>query len=169
MAFRESDHPRDRRGRFTSKGRGVLALAGSPSDRKGFKLPGTAKVTVRASLSSATVTYGRTLPLIPGRVNVHLGVLARVEKAGGGPNFLEKRADRLIEAVATRLPQNKAGQAVADVIRGKKTEVAGVAIGGNRRRINPTIRAASKSKKSTAGRKVRKPRQPRQPRQRRTS
>lgn len=168
MAFRESDHPRDRKGRFTSKGRGVAALAGSSADKKGFSLPGKSKVTVRASLSSATVTYGRTLPLIPGRVNVHLGVLARVEKAGSAPNFLEKGADRLIEAVATRLPQNKAGKAVADVIRGKKTEVAGVAVGGRRRRINPTIRAQTASKKA-AGRKVRKPRQPRQPRQRRTS
>jgi hypothetical protein len=169
MAFRESQHPRDRRGRFARKGSGLTAIAGSSAKSEGFKLPGTAKVTVRASLSSATVTYGRTLPLIPGRVNVHLGVLARVEKAGGGPNFLEKRADRLIDAVASRLPQNKAGSAVADVLRGKKTEVAGVAIGGNRRRINPTLRATSKSKKATAGRKVRKPRQPRQPRQRRTS
>lgn len=168
MAFRESDHPRDRRGRFAKKG-ALTAIAGSSAKSEGFKLPGTAKVTVRASLSSATVTYGRTLPLIPGRVNVHLGVLARVEKAGGGPNFLEKRADRLIEAVASRLPKNQAGSAVADVLRGKKTEVAGVNIGGNRRRINPTIRATSKSKKATAGRKVRKPRQPRQPRQRRTS
>lgn len=162
MAFRESEHPRDRRGRFAKKGAGLTAIAGSSAKSEGFKLPGTAKVTVRASLSSATVTYGRTLPLIPGKLNVHLGVLARVEKAGGGPNFLEKRADRLIDAVASRLPKNQAGRAVADVLRGKKTDVAGVSVGGRKRRINPTLRATSKSKKDTAGRKVRKPRQPRQ-------
>lgn len=167
MAFNRNQ-PRDRRGRFAKKGGAQTALTGG-SAKKGFKVPGTSKVTVRASLSSATITYGRTLPLIPGKVNIHLGVLARVEKASSGPNFLEKKVDRLIENVATRLPQGKVGDAVKDVLRGKKTDVAGVEIGGRRRRINPTIRAQSKSKKTTAGRKVRKPRTARQNRQRRTS
>lgn len=167
MSFREALHPRDRKGRFAKKG-SIPALTGGSASRSGagFKLPGTAKVTVRASLSSATVSYGRTLPLIPGKVNIHLGVLARVEKAGGGQNFLEKRFDSLADKVAGRLPKNKVGSAIGDVIRGKKTDVGGVTIGGNRRRVNPTIRATSKSKKNSAGRKVRKPRQPRQPRQR---
>lgn len=170
MSFREALHPRDRRGRFTKKGSIAALTSGSSAKSEGFKLPGTAKVTVRASLSSATVTYGRTLPLIPGKVNIHLGVLARVEKASGGPNFLEKRVDSALTKLASRLPKNKAGEAIGDVLRGKKADLGGITVGGGgRRRVNPTIRAATKSKKKTAGRKVRKPRTPRQPRQRRTS
>lgn len=170
MSFREALHPRDRKGRFAKKG-GLTALtSGSSARSQGFKLPGTAKVSVRASLSSATVTYGRTLPLIPGKLNVHLGVLARIEKASGGPNFLEKRVDSALGKIASRLPKNKAGEALGDVLRGKKADIGGVTVGGGgRRRVNPTIRATTKSKRATAGRKVRKPRTPRQPRQRRTS
>ena len=169
MRFIEALHPRDSRGRFRKKGMAALT-SGSSSRKEGFKLPGTSKVTVRASLSSATVTYGRTLPLIPGKVNIHLGVLARVEKASGGPNFLERRVDSALNKIAQRLPKNKAGEAIGDVLRGKKADIGGITVGGNgRRRVNPTIRAQTKNKRKTAGRKVRKPRQPRQPRQRRTS
>lgn len=166
MAFRESQHPRDSKGRWRRKGSAGSSPksigSGSPATNpKGIKLPGTGKVTFRAGLSSATVMYGRTVPLIPGKVNVHVGVLARVEKAGSGPNFIEKRVDSIIDRVASRLPQ-KAG----DVLKGKKTDIGGVTVGaGKRRRVNPQIRVTNK--RNTAGRKVRQPRQTRQPRQRR--
>lgn len=155
--------PRDRKGRWTKGGGGApkAITSGSSGSGKGIKLPGTGSVTVRAGLSSATVMYGRTLPLIPGKVNIHLGVHARIEKASPGPNFLEKRVDAVINKVASRLPE-KAG----DVLRGKKTDIGGVTIGtGKRRRVNPQIRVTNKKK--AAGRKVRQPRQPRQPRQQR--
>jgi hypothetical protein len=104
--------------------------------------------------------YGRTVPLIPGKINVHVGVLGRIEKAGSGPNFIEKRVDNVIERIAQRLP-DKAG----DVLRGKKTDIGGVTVGaGKRRRVNPQIRVSNKKK--AAGRKVRQPRQPRQRRSR---
>lgn len=156
----ESQHPRDSKGRWRSKGGGVAGvLTSGSSERKGIKLPGTGRVTVRAGLSSATIMYGRTVPLIPGKINVHVGVLGRIEKAGSGPNFLEKRVDNLIEKVAQRLPDK-----VGDVVRGKKTDIGGVTIGtGKRRRVNPQIKVTNKKK--AAGRKVRKPRQPRQRRQ----
>lgn len=161
MSYRESEHPRDSRGRWRSKGSSALKEigGGESAPKRGIKLPGTGRVTVRAGLSSATIMYGRTVPLIPGKVNVHVGVLGRIEKAGSGPNFLEKRVDNLIEKVAQRLPEK-----VGDVVRGKKTDVGGVTIGtGKRRRVNPQIRVSNKKK--TAGRKVRQPRQPRQRRQ----
>lgn len=159
--------PRDNKGRWKRKGApdgssgGGLRALESGTPKKGLKLPGTGRVTVRAGLSSATVMYGRTVPLIPGKVNLHVGVLGRIEKASSGPNFIEKRVDSVIERVASRLPQ-KAG----DVLRGKKTDIGGVTVGGSRRRrVNPQIRVTNK--KQAAGRKVRQPRQPRQPRQRR--
>lgn len=164
----ESQHPRDNKGRWRSKGGGVSSAlkeigGGSTAGRRGIKLPGTGRVTVRAGLSSATIMYGRTVPLIPGKINVHVGVLGRIEKASSGPNFLEKRVDSVIDRIAKKLPE-KAG----DVLRGKKTDIGGVTIGtGKRRRVNPQIKVTNKKK--AAGRKVRKPRQPRRPRQRRTS
>lgn len=161
MSFNPSLHPRDNKGRWRSKGGAASSAlkaigSGASSEKKGIKLPGTGHVTVRAGLSSATVMYGRTVPLIPGKVNIHVGVLARVEKAGSGPNFLEKRVDNLINKVAAKLPR-KAG----DVLKGNKTDIGGVTIGtGKRRRINPQVRVSNKKK--TAGRKVRQPRTPRQ-------
>jgi hypothetical protein len=163
MAFNPRQ-PRDRHGRWRSKGGAVGSalkeIGGDPAPKKGITLPGTGRVTVRAGLSSATIMYGRTVPLIPGKINVHVGVLGRIEKAGSGPNFIEKRVDNVIERIAQRLP-DKAG----DVLRGKKTDIGGVTVGaGKRRRVNPQIRVSNKKK--AAGRKVRQPRQPRQRRSR---
>jgi hypothetical protein len=164
MAYIEGQHPRDSKGRWKGKGgtagEALKEIGGGVAPKTGVKLPGTGRVTVRAGLSSATIMYGRTVPLIPGKINVHFGVLGRIEKAGSGPNFLEKRVDSLIERVAQKLPQQ-----AGDVLRGKKTDIGGVTVGaGKRRRVNPQIRVSNKKK--AAGRKVRQPRQPRQRRQR---
>lgn len=161
MGFVEGQHPRDSKGRWKRKGApdgpsgSAIKAIGSGAPKKGVKLPGTGHVTFRAGLSSATVMYGRTVPLVPGKVNIHLGVHARIEKASPGPNFIEKRVDAVINKVASKLPQ-KAG----DVLKGKKTDIGGVTIGtGKRRRVNPQVRVTNKK---AAGRKVRQPRQPRQ-------
>jgi hypothetical protein len=182
MGYVEGQHPRDNKGRWKRKGSSSgssgsgsgkelaipgskeLAVSGSKSAKsgKGAKLPGTGRVTLRAGLSSVTVGYGRTVPVIPGKVRLHVGVFARLEKDSSGPNFLEKRFDKALDKIATKLPKGKVGEAVGDVLKGKKTDIGGVTVGtGKRRRVNPQIRVASK-KASTAGRKVRQPRQPRQ-------
>ncbi len=171
MGYVEGQHPRDSKGRWRSKGSAGGSSGGTPgteleiAGQRGAKLPGTGRVTIRAGLSSVTVGYGRTVPIIPGKVRLHVGVFGRLEKDSSGPNFLEKKFDKALDKIATKLPKNQIGDAVGDVLKGKKTDIGGVTIGtGKRRRVNPQIKVTNK--KTTAGRKVRKPRQPRQRRAR---
>lgn len=174
MGYVEGQHPRDNKGRWRRKGSspgssGSSGSSGSGSGKelavpgsKGAKLPGTGRVTLRAGLSSVTVGYGRTVPIIPGKVRLHVGVFGRLEKDSSGPNFLEKRFDKALDKIASKLPKGQIGDAVGDVLKGKKTDIGGVTVGtGKRRRVNPQIRVTNKKAK-TAGRKVRQPRQPRQ-------
>lgn len=139
-----SAHPRDAHGRFRSKGR----------------------ITVRASMRSATVQYGRTLPLIPGKANLYLGVLARVEKAGDKQSFVEKKVDAAVNKLVSKIPQNRAaGRIVANLIQHRESDVGGFKVGRTGRRRSASSIRVTNSKSATAGRKVRQPRKPRAPRQ----
>lgn len=140
--YNPSLHPRDSKGRWTSKG----------------------KLTGRVSLRSATLQYGRTFPLIPGKVNIYVGALARVEKAGDKQTFLEKKAAAGIEKLIGKIPQNKVGKFASGLLRDKQAQVGGLSVArqGARRR-GPQLKVSS-AKAATAGRRVRQPRAPRQPR-----
>lgn len=170
-----ANHPRDSRGRFRKKGSPAGAVSVSPraltsgpsaegNKKSGFKLPGQGRVQVRASLRSATVQYGRTLPIVPGKLNLYLGVLARVEKGNNNPTFLEKKVSEATENLASRIPQKGAtGKLLADLLRKGESTVNGVKVarsGGKRRASSIRLTQA----KATRGRKVRQPRQPRQKR-----
>lgn len=163
--------PRDSHGRFAKKGGGgpvagkKVSVDGPGVSRKAG--PGT--ITVRASLRSATVQYGRSVPLIPGKVNVYGGVLFRIEKAGDKSTFLERGRDRIVDKVASKVPKNRVGRVVEDLIRGQQSQVGGVTVGrsGGKRKAS-SIRVSNS--KNIAGQRVRgarKPRAPRQPRQKR--
>lgn len=151
-------HPRDSHGRFASKGGG--SSAPSPLGA-GIKVPGVGSVNARVSLRSATIQYGRSVPLIPGKATLYLGVLARVEKSGSNRSFLERRRDAAVEKLASKIPQGRAGQVAKDLLRNRKATIGGVSIGstGGKRRTS-SVRLG-KAKAAGAGRKVRKPRQPR--------
>src|SRR6185295_2108554 len=144
VKYNPSLHPRDSKGRWTSKG----------------------KLTGRVSLRSATLQYGRTFPLIPGKVNIYVGALARVEKAGDRQSFLEKKVSAGIDKLVDRIPQNKVGKFASGLLRDKQASVGGLSVNrqGARRRA-PQLRVSS-ARASTHGRKVRQPRAPRQARRR---
>lgn len=171
-------HPRDHRGRWKSKGSAGSSggqsspVAGKKVNREGngFSFPGgPGTITVRASLRSGTVQYGKTFPLIPGKANIYIGGLVRLEKAGNKPSFLEKKRNEAVDKILTRIPQSRAGKAASDILRNGQTQVGGVTVGksGGKRRAS-SIRV-SNSKQAMAGKRVRagrKPRKPRQPRKR---
>lgn len=163
--------PRDNRGRFAKKAGG----GSSGSSKKSGDGPGVSRkagpgtVTVRASLRSATIQYGRSVPLLPGKVNVYGGVLFRIEKAGDKSSFLERGRDRIVDKVASKVPKNRAGKVFEDLLRGQQSTVGGVTVGrsGGKRKAS-SIRVSNS--KNIAGKRVRgarKPRAPRQPRQKR--
>jgi hypothetical protein len=162
--------PRDKRGRFAKKGGGDGPSNSSKGDGPGVsRKAGPGTITLRASLRSATVQYGRTVPLIPGKVNVYGGVLFRIEKAGDKATFLERGRDRIVDKVASKIPKNKVGKVAEDLLRGQQSQVGGVTVGrqGGKRKTT-SIRVSNS--KNIAGKRVRgarKPRAPRQPRQKR--
>lgn len=136
-------HPRDSNGRFKSK----------------------TKVSFRLGTRSATLTVGRSFPIIPGKVGIHLGVLARLESLSERRGYLARLTDNALAQIAKRVPQ-KQRELVLDVLKRRKAQVGGVQIhriGGQRRASSVKIsNAVAPARKATAG--VRAPR--RQPRTR---
>jgi hypothetical protein len=132
----EALHPRDKNGRFRSKG----------------------KVSFRLGLRSATVTYGRTIPVIPGKVGLHLGVLARLESTSAKKGYLSRLTDKALGQIAKRVPE-KQSKVVLDVLKRRKATVGGVQIhqiGGQRRASSIKVSSAIRQPKA-ATRGVRAP------------
>jgi hypothetical protein len=118
----EALHPRDKNGRFRRKG----------------------KVSFRLGTRSATVTYGRTIPIVPGKVGLHLGVLARLESTSAKKGYLSRLTDKALAQVAKRAPERQS-QVILDVLKRRKATVGGVQIhqiGGQRRARSVKISSA---------------------------
>lgn len=131
--FIEALHPRDSHGRFRRKG----------------------KLSFRVGLRSVTATYGKTFPIIPGKVGLHLGVLARLENISEKRGYLAKLSDSALAKIGKKLPP-KQRALVEDLVKRRKATVGGVQlhqIGGQRRarsvRISKVV--AAPAKRVTAG------------------
>jgi hypothetical protein len=155
--FIEALHPRDKNGRFKGKG----------------------SAGVRVSTRSVSVNAGRRYAVVPGKVNVYVGGLIRVENASRskGPidRFIDRKSEKLLSLIpdggARRVAQGLAG---TGQFRSGSTLVQGT-LG---RRSTPTIRATKNSGSlarnsartgdtiKMSGTKKRAPRKPRQPRRR---
>jgi len=77
-----SRHPRGEGGRFVPAG----------------------KFSYRVSTRSATVHYGHTFPLIPGKANLYVGALARVERTRGHETAVEKKIRARGKQLTEKLP-----------------------------------------------------------------
>lgn len=123
-----SKHPRDAHGRFRPK------------------------FSHGARLSPTSVSYsaGFRVPVVPGRANLYVGALARVEHAGSS-NILKKQTDRAVNAVARRLGDAEGRSAVAQVFKGNTVNVRGLNVSGPKHYIaNPTFRVSSTPASRTA-------------------
>ena len=81
-AWDSSKHPRGEDGKFIGKG----------------------KLSFRVSPRSATVMYGHTIPIIPGKANLYVGGLARIERTRGHETALEKKIKAQGTKIASKLP-----------------------------------------------------------------
>jgi hypothetical protein len=137
----ESLHPRDRNGRFRSKTR----------------------ASFRLGTRSATLTVGRSFPIIPGKVGIHLGVLARLESLSSKRGYLARLTDNALAQIARRVPERQR-DIVLDVLKRRKATVGGVQIhqiGGQRRASSIKIsNSIAPARRATAGTRAprRKPR-----------
>ncbi len=116
-----SKHPRDAHGRFRPK------------------------FSHGARLSPTSVSYsaGFRVPIVPGRANLYVGALARVEHAGG-TQLLKRQTDRAVDAVAGRFGDAGGRSALAQVFKGNTVNVRGLNVQGPKQYIaNPTFRVSS--------------------------
>lgn len=142
--FNPADHPRYPNGKFR------------PKFSHGLRL----------SPISASYSAGFRVPVVPGRANLYVGALARVE-ASQGSRLLKKQTDRAVNAVARRFGDNKGTSHLAQVLKGDTVHVRGLNVQGPRNVIKaPTFRVSS-TPASRAPSKVRSPN--RRPRTRRAA
>jgi hypothetical protein len=125
-------HPRDSNGRFRRKGR----------------------LSFRVGVRSASVSYGRTIPIIPGKVGLHLGVLARLENISERRGYLSRLTDKALLGIANKAPE-KQRSLVLDILKRRKATVGGVQIhqiGGQRRARSVKISGVQNSaRRATSG------------------
>lgn len=121
-------HPRDAHGRFRPK------------------------FSHGARLSPTSVSYsaGFRVPVVPGRANLYVGALARVEHAGSS-GILKRQTDRAVNSVARRLGDAGGRSALAQVFKGNTVNLKGLNVQGPRQYIaNPTFRVSSTPASRTA-------------------
>lgn len=141
MGWNPLDHPRDDRGRFRKK----------------------TKVSLRVGTRSATVTVGRTFPIIPGKVGLHLGVLARVENISQKQGYLSKLSDKVLNKLSRFIPEENR-ELVQGILKSRRARVGGIEIGqigGSRRASSIRLtNSVKQSKSATSGTRAprRKPR-----------
>lgn len=112
-----SRHPRGEDGKFISTGR----------------------FSYRVSTRSATVHYGHTFPLIPGKANLYVGALARVERNRGHETAVEKKLKARGRVLVSKLPATV--QRIAS--KGGYETPGGTTITFSKPRVRqPTIRAS---------------------------
>lgn len=142
-----AQHPRDGNGRFRPK----------------------FSQSVRLSTSSISYNVGYRVPIVPGRANLYVGALARVENANGN-QYLKNFTDKAINSVAKRFGDAGGRSNLAQVLKGNEIKVKKVSVQGPKRIIQPpTFRVSSTPATRTAGQvrnapRVRNVRQPRIPR-----
>lgn len=118
-----SKHPREPNGRFASTGR----------------------FSYRVSTRSATVHYGHTFPIIPGKANLYVGALARLERNRGHETAVEKKLKARGRVLVSKLPAKV--QRIAS--KGGYETPGGTTITFNKPKVRqPTIRASKGFRKA---------------------
>lgn len=100
--------------------------------------------SVRLSPISVSYNAGVRIPIVPGRANLYVGALARVERAGGN-TFLKKQTDRAVNSVARKFGDKRGSSVLATLLKGNEINTKrGLRVTGPGRIINaPTFRVSS--------------------------
>jgi hypothetical protein len=122
MTWRASEHPRYPNGRFRPK----------------------LSQSVRLSPISVSYNAGARVPIVPGRANLYVGALVRVERAGGN-KFLKRHTDSAVNAVARKFGDKGGTSHLAQVLKGNEINTKrGLRVSGPSKLVNaPTFRVSS--------------------------
>lgn len=121
--------PRDSHGRWTD----------GPGSGPSLRIPGNLQVGGRISTRSASLTVGKRLPVVPGKLNVYVGGLVRVERANRGEGLIDKKIDAATSSLVQRLPGGLQGVAQSLVDDGKIRQGNTLISVGGLRPSSPTV------------------------------
>lgn len=117
-------HPRDRNGRFASKG----------------------SIGFRVSTRSVSATAGRRFPIVPGKVNLYVGALVRVENASRSKGPIDKLTDKVQDRLVNAIPEGATRNIIKNLAgSGSHREGSTLISGTTGRRSTPTIRVTRSS------------------------
>mgnify|MGYP001047240209 CR=1 FL=1 len=138
---------------------------------------------VRVSTRSVSATVGRRIPLVPGKVNLYVGGLVRLENASRSKGPIDRVLDRAGDRLVNAVPDGRGRDIARSLVgtgqfregstlitantgrRGRATVSARRSTGGTMRGGNSVQTKGNASVRSPN----RKPRQPRQPRARKVA
>jgi hypothetical protein len=124
MGWNPTLHPRDGDGKFKRK----------------------ASIGVRVSTRSVSATIGKRFPIIPGRANLYVGGLVRLENARRSKGPISLAADRFQDKLINLAPEGRTRDVIGSVLREGSVRQGSTLITANSgRRSSPTIRATRSS------------------------
>jgi len=116
-------------------------------------------------LSPISVSYnaGLRVPIVPGRANLYLGALARVERSGRAGGVFQQHIDRAVHAVSAKLGDPHGTSNLARLLKGHDINTkGGFRVQGPTKLVNaPTFRVSSTPASREKGFELQKAGQPR--------
>ncbi|MBK8246283.1 MAG: hypothetical protein IPK85_02570 [Gemmatimonadetes bacterium] len=146
MGWNPADHPRYPNGKFRPK----------------------FSQSVRLSPISVSYNAGVRVPIVPGRANLYLGALARVERSGRSGGFFQQHIDRAVHAVSGKLGDPHGRSNIAQLLKGHEINTkGGLRVTGPTKLVNaPTFRVSSTPASREKGFELQKAGEPRSARRR---
>lgn len=121
--FNPAEHPRYPNGRFKPK----------------------LSQSVRVSTRSISYNAGIRVPVVPGRAQLYVGALVRVERVQGG-DFMKNQINRGVDKVAGRFGDVGGKSSIARLIKGEDIQVSSYRLKLDRPSAKPTFRVSQTPK-----------------------
>lgn len=101
--------------------------------------------SVRLSPISVSYNVGVRVPVVPGRANLYLGALARVERSGRGGGLFQAKIDRAVNGAFARIGDPGGKSNIAQLLKGHEINTkGGLRVKAPNNIINaPTFRVSS--------------------------
>jgi hypothetical protein len=124
--------------------------------------------SVRLSPISVSYNAGARVPIIPGRANLYLGALVRVERSGRHGGVFQKHIDRAVHGVGKKLGDPHGRSNLAQLLKGHEINTkGGLRVTAPRNVVNtPTFRVSSTPASREKGVQLRQQAVPRSARRR---
>jgi hypothetical protein len=105
--------------------------------------------SVRVSTRSISYNVGVRVPIVPGRANLYVGGLARLERAQG-KGFGQGRVTKVVNSIAKRLGDAEGNSTIARLIKNNDIDLGGITLKRSPVLNSPTVRIQKRAVGSRA-------------------